>query len=94
MVQRRKSSKRWVWRLVFLMLLIAACVVCYLVWNSYFNNTKEGDSVGFDVNESRQEDINKPEVTIEEKPINDDDEKKVIQYEGDNPNTKNDLSRF
>ena len=90
---KRRSNHKWILRLVFLMLLIIAGVICYLVWDNYFNDGKN------DARES-QEQIVEDEEVVEEKQdneqqqekIQEEDEKKTKQYEGEDPNKGNELS--
>ena len=89
MAQKRRQNKRWVYWLVILVLLIAAGVVGYLVWDNYFREKKDDNA------EASTEQVEKPveksektEVVIEvdgdESEV--EDEKKVKQYEGEDPN--------
>ena len=73
---------------------MAAAVVCYLVWDGYFKNKDEGELVeGQSVVEKEQdkEDKKSEENTkIEEGKVVGKEE--IIQYEGDDPNTQDDLT--
>lgn len=92
MAQKRKRNRSWIsWVFIFA-LLVAACVVCYLVWDNYFNE-KQPD------NEGTQEQVIEEEKKTEEteteektESVSEEDEKKTIQYEGDDPNLKEELS--
>ena len=94
MVQRRRrKSKKWIHWLVFFVLLVAAGVVCYFVWNEYFNDIEkdkvEENIVVEEVNtegDSKEESevINEEEEIIEKE--------KVIQYEGNDPNEAEELT--
>lgn len=93
-VRRRRRSRKWISWLVFLVLLISAGVVCYLVWDNYFNDGKtEGQENQEQVDdEQSKEDDNK---RIDNNTAEGDDkvdDKKVIQYEGDDPNLSEELS--
>lgn len=89
---KRRNNNKWVFRLGFLMLLMIAGVICYLVWDNYFNDKKIND-------EKSQEQVVEGGETIEEKQeeeqqenIQEEDEKKTKQYEGEDPNKRNELS--
>lgn len=82
---RRKRNKKWI---CWLILLAAASVVAYLVWDSYFREKDDGAEIS-----------QKTLVQEENKPVesskNDDgaeDEKKVKLYEGEDPNELEGLS--
>lgn len=84
--RRKRKSKKWISRLFFLMLLIVAVVLCYFVWDAYF----KGDSKQPKQEEqsSSQEEKPKEEEKPEEKKEEEPEEKpKVPQYDGDDPNT-------
>ena len=91
MVKRRRNHK-WVFKVVFLTLLIIAGIICYLVWDNYFRDKK------IDYNkESQEQVINDKETTGEKQEEQqesgqEDDGKKTKQYEGDDPNLKEELS--
>lgn len=89
MARRRKRSKKWISWLIILILVIAAGVVVYLVWDNYFNDDKgrseEQQTEIVDKNadnESEQKETEQVEVKKEE----------VVQYEGENPNTAAELT--
>lgn len=92
MVKRRNNHK-WVFRAVFLILLIIAGVICYLVWDNYFRDKKIDDN-----KESQEQVIEDKETTGEKQEEEqqesgqEDDGKKTKQYEGDDPNLKEELS--
>ncbi|MBR2754044.1 hypothetical protein IKD82_02715 [Candidatus Saccharibacteria bacterium] len=89
MAQKRKRNKKWVYRLLMLVLLIIAGVIVYLVWDGYFNDKKME-------NNDNQEQIIVEEETSEVKTIveeiDEEDDKKTKQYEGEDPNIKEELS--
>lgn len=89
MARRRKRSKKWISTLFILILLVAACVIVYLVWDNYFNDDKDKSGV----EETAISEEEKPEEEtepIEEQEIVEKEE--TIQYEGENPNSANELS--
>lgn len=95
MVRRRRKSRKWISWLVFLMLLIMAGVVCYFVWDNYFkekDGTKqEGDSsVVTEENEDVEQKVEKRDDVGEGEVM--EEEKKVVQYDGTDPNKNNDLT--
>ena len=91
-VKRRRKSKKWIARLIFLILVIIAGVVCYFVWDSYFRDKiSEEDEAGTveiieEPKKGDEEDLETAEIpeVVEEK--------KVILYEGDDPNEKSELT--
>lgn len=87
--KRKKSNKKWIFWVLMLVLFVAAAAVCYLVWNSYFRDKKEDKSVEEEqslVEESeKSEDSSEEAVEVVEK-------KKVVQYEGEDPNEKEELT--
>lgn len=72
-------------------LLVAAVVICYLVWDNYFRDKKEEGKIA-----EEQSLIGKEEndsENIEEKMVEREREKEqVTAYEGEDPNTKKDLT--
>ena len=83
MTKRRKRSKKWLGKLVFVLLLMAAGVICYFVWDGYFREKDELDKTsdsGEAVNVvEKQEAIEEKEDVVEPK-------EDIIQYDGENPN--------
>lgn len=82
--RRRKRSKKWLGKLVFVVLLVAAGVVCYFVWDGYFRD-KSADvedeapkSSGVVVVEEEES------VVGYEEPVN--EKQETVQYDGENPN--------
>lgn len=90
--KRRKRSKKWIYWLVILVLLIVAGVVVYLVWDNYFHEKKD------ETTETQETTMNKivekKEESKEPKKNSEDveDEKKVKQYEGEDPNESESLT--
>ena len=87
---RRKRSKKWISWLIILALLIAAGVVCYFVWDNYFNDKKQDNDIKTETSEQIKEEKKSEEATINEG--NEEDGQKVKQYEGENPNKASELS--
>ena len=86
---RRKRSKKWLKVVMFLILLGAAGVICYLVWDAYFRDTTpSGDDSGdapavVAVTDVVEKSAKEPttEVTEEEKK-DDEPEQKAEEYTG------------
>lgn len=78
-----------------MVLLIAAGVVVYLVWDNYFNDKKEDRKEGQGTEQVEEKEVAETTEAVEkekdeaEKAV---EEKKVNQYEGDDPNTAEELS--
>lgn len=81
MAQKRKNRRKWVYWFVILLLLVAAGVIVYLVWNSYFR-PKNADIHEDDVVEVADDD----EVEREK------EKEQVAAYEGGDPNQNNQLT--
>ena len=83
--KRTRKSRKWISRLFFLFLIIAACVLCYFVWDAYFRDkSPKGDDLKQqDSSVETKTDDKKEEDKTEQK----DEKEKVPQYDGDNPNT-------
>lgn len=93
MVRRYRRSRKWISWLVILLLLIIAGIVCYLVWDNYFNDSKN-DRQGKQeqvIDEERKEESEESNKNSTEK-NDDEDDKKVVQYEGNDPNLSEELS--
>ena len=90
---RRKRSKKWISWLIILVLLIAAGVVCYLVWDNYFNDKKDDVMKPTDTSEQAKDEKNsREEMGADETGGEESDDKKVKQYEGEDPNKAEELS--
>lgn len=88
MVQKRNRTRRKRYWLLLVLIFVVTGVVCGLLW--YFGSNKEGKS-GVDenvVNEKNTEVIEAKESIRVEDPA----EKKVVQYEGGDPNEMEGLS--
>lgn len=107
MAQKRKNRRKWVYWFVILLLLVAAGVIVYLVWNSYFK-PKNADVHEDNVVEVA-EDKNKEESDTSNSDIKQDnvsagndsnaneverekEKEQVAAYEGNNPNYNNQLT--
>ena len=100
MAQKRKrnKSKKWISRFAILILLVFAAAVVYLVWDSYFkvNDKKMDDEqqIFRQIEEEEKVEEGLEEVIPEtkEEELSRDEEKKVVQYEGEDPNKSESLS--
>ncbi len=83
--RRTRKSRKWISRLFFLLLIVAACVLCYFVWDAYFRDKspKGDDPKQQDSLVETKTDDKKEEDKTEQK----DEKEKVPQYDGDDPNT-------
>lgn len=85
--QKRKRSKKWISTLIFILLLIAAGVVCYFVWDAYFRDKKTPEPNNNTVV------VDDKTKGAEEKKDNKESEEKykekeeTQQYEGTDPNS-------
>ena len=92
--RRKRKSKKWISKLFFLLLLIVAVILCYFVWDAYFKDKglKQPDSANqqdTSKDEKKEEKPEEKEEKLEEKP---EEKPKVPQYDGDDPNTANDIT--
>lgn len=93
MTRRRNRRGKWIsW--VLLIFLIVASVICYFVWDSYLNNKAKDDTRVEQKFVEIKNDSEEKSNTAEEVSVNNEerDDKKVIQYEGLDPNTSDYLS--
>ena len=87
--RRRRRSKRWLGKVLFLVLIIVAGVVCYLVWDNYFRD-KTPEKPGDNSKETTKvEEVKKSEPEQETEVV---EKEKVKQYEGEDPNVADDLT--
>ena len=102
MAQKRKNKKRWIYWIAALALLIAAGVVAYLVWDSYFRD-KRVDTYEDNVVEVADVDSGNDGMDSKEKDgkgggdgdIEEEVEKEkeeVVSYEGGDPNKNEQLT--
>ena len=90
MAKKQKKNKKWLYWLLMLMLFVAAAGVAYLVRNAYFKDSDSGEqNSGNDpevIEVEKQDELQKQES--EELPS----KPKVVQYDGEDPNSSNELS--
>lgn len=91
MEKRRRRNRKWISRLIILVLLIVAAVVCFLVWDNYFNDKKE-QSVDVDTQKIEEKESEVVEVEQETDSSNIEEKKETVQYDGDNPNNSDELT--
>ena len=86
MAQKQKKNKKWNLWLILVILFVVAVVVVYFIWNSSFKGEEDelepSDNTWI---ENKNDDGGDSESEIVEKP-------KVVQYDGDDPNTLDELS--
>lgn len=92
MANRRKRNKNWIIWLLFLVLVIVAGAICYLVWDNYFNDKTIEIGESMYVEKDKKESENTINEEDEVKSNGENDEKKVVQYEGNDPNLNEELS--
>ena len=88
MSKRRKRSKKWIYWLIILILLIGAGAVCYLVWDSYFREKDDVEQTEI-IEEKNEQKTNEVEV---EQTSESPEKPKVEQYDGESPNQANELT--
>lgn len=93
MSTRKKTN--WIKIILILALIIAAGVVCFFVWKAYFSgdsagNKKDDESAAIDDKDDKKEE--KKEEKEETEPEKKDEKEKVPQYDGDDPNEKDQLT--
>ncbi|MBQ3348008.1 hypothetical protein IJG90_00585 [Candidatus Saccharibacteria bacterium] len=90
---RRKRNRKWLKWVVFLVLLIVAGVICYLVWDGYFRDKDEGEvDTSTEQVVAKEEKVTKAKQEVTEKVEEVVEKEKVVQYEGEDPNTKEQLT--
>lgn len=78
----QKQKKKWIIGVVIAVIFVVAVVTAFLVWNNIFRD-KKGDQAGAD---SSQEEKKKDSESKNKETDELEDDKKVIQYEGEDPN--------
>ena len=84
MAQKQKKNKKWLFWVIIVLLFVVAAVVCYFVWDGYFKKKVEVKPVEAQslVEDKKEGEVEKtPEAVEKEK-------KKVVQYEGEDPNER------
>lgn len=78
----QKQKKKWIIGVVIVVIFVVVAVVAFLIWNNNFREKKE-DRINV---ESSQEEKKKESEDKQEGEDEPEDEKKVKQYEGEDPN--------
>lgn len=92
----RRNKTNW-FKIIFItVLIIAAGVICFLVWKAYFSDDsasdkKNDDSAVIDDTSGKEEE-KKEEKKEDTEPEKKDEKEKIPQYDGDDPNEKNELT--
>ena len=89
--RRKRKSKKWISRLFFLILLVVAVALCYFVWDAYFKDKGPKQPEPVEHSSSREEQP-KEEEKSEKEEVKSEEKPKVPQYDGDDPNTANDIT--
>lgn len=93
MTTRRRRNRGWLWWVVFVVLLVMAGVVVYAVWNAYFRNdtTEVDETVVVVENTENNADTEKTDTdgVSDEADLKNENE---VQYEGEDPNSWNELT--
>ena len=92
--RKRRKNRKWILKLIIVLLLVAAVFVCYFVWDSYFKD-KDGDieTTHKEQETEKVEKVEETEVAGEEGGKGNVAEKeKVVQYEGEDPNDLEELT--
>ena len=85
---RRRRSKKWISWLIILILLVVAFVVVFSVWDNYFNGNKDQSGEVKEESSIQEERDSGEGIKDDDK----EDDKKIKQYEGDDPNDADELS--
>ena len=91
---KRKNHRKWLWRGIGLILVALLVVAGFLIWQNNFNSNGE-ETVGLDDNnvEVVKQNKNGSEIKENENQTKEEtEEKKVVQYEGEDPNNNSELS--
>lgn len=88
MAQKQKKNKKWLFWVIIVLLFVVAAVVCYFVWNGYFKKKEEIKPAEEQslVEEKKESEVKEAQGVIEK------EKEKVVQYEGEDPNERGDLT--
>ena len=103
MANKRKRSKKWIYWVVVLVLVVVAGVVAYLVWNNYFanksDNTTEPETTSKEETPEKTSDTKKPDTDntdgedyTEPEQEKEKEKEKVLTHEGGDPNKAEELT--
>lgn len=94
--RKQKKTKKWIGWLILLVLLIIAMVATFLVWNANFKRDESGKTIEEKTTEEVETGEGNGEKVETDTVVDEDDYetggKKVVQYEGENPNKAAELS--
>ena len=90
--QKNKKTKKIFYWVFMLVLLIAAAVVTYLVWDNYFNDKKDETETSETSTEEKKVEEKSSEKTDEKLTSESPEKEKVVQYDGNDPNEAQGLS--
>ena len=84
----RRRSKKWLYLVFMILLLILAGVVVFLVWDSYFKEPSETSDNEMSNNVAQVSEAKKQDVVskAESEKMETVEKEKVVQYEGGDPN--------
>lgn len=85
MTKRRRKSKKWIGVALFLVLLVVAGVICFLVFESYFKEEEVAPEPEMPVVVEPEEEKDETEEIVARK-------EEIVQYEGENPNKADNLT--
>ena len=86
MAQKQKKNKKWLFWVIIMLLFVVAAVVCYFVWDGYFKKKEEVKPV------EEQSLVEDKKESEEEEARGAVEKEKVVQYEGEDPNEREDLT--
>ena len=95
--KRKKNNKKCFFGGVLLLLFVGTSVICYLVWNAYFDDKDGVTDDGWVAAGVMEKSVEKSGEKLGEKDGDSRDEaeavkKKVVQYEGEDPNEAEELT--
>ncbi|MBQ2660603.1 hypothetical protein IJF93_00810 [Candidatus Saccharibacteria bacterium] len=90
--KRKNGSKKWAYWILMVMLFVGAGVVCYFVWDVYFKVKDDSGNKDAEVSQEETKDEMKDEEKSEGEIETAPEKEKVVQYEGEDPNTAEVLS--
>ncbi len=88
--RRRRKNKKWLGTFLFLVLLVIAGVICYLVWDNYFRD--KGEDVDEEKSKTVAVQVVDGDEEIENEKVEVVEKEKTEQYDGEDPNIKSELT--
>ncbi|MBR3248584.1 hypothetical protein IKF89_00960 [Candidatus Saccharibacteria bacterium] len=90
MAQGRKRNRKWLWISLGVILVGAAVIIGVVIWQNNNGGGKNDEAV---MPEAEKQETAQTEATIDAEVVNAQGEKqKVVQYEGEDPNTLEELT--